>query len=522
MSDEERAYLMSVARRALGTYFESGRELEVTDVPRSLRRFDKRVVFATFHMDGDTRGCISASEKDIGTNVVKAVIRTAHDDRYSVKDAPPRNGKPVTLRNDEVSKVRIELNVLGNYDRLAFNDADSLRGEVEPGVHGVRLAQGKNSAYYLPYVGIEFEYDIVPYLRTLAHKAKLKPDAWQKKAALWRFESVNFVEGEPGRAIPLYRWNTPTPAPTLAELDAAISRATAFVETTLRDPTTELGWHPKRKKGLGEAAPWQRARAATVLRSATRSASAPPTTRAVDTKGAGLAMTLAWRCAGGSNQSSCDELAGLVDPSGRLAPAARTRLDSWEREHHDVVATLRALAAQKDNARWGAAAQTMLLRAIEDYGARAPAWAELATAALALRAADPRGPWLEHARTFGSRVLAMQLRSDTAPTPDQRGALLLGQVPSTADAARAALAFARLAMAGAPSYRGPALDAARFLLSMQYRPDNAFAFPDIPRYLGGVRPNLHHVSAHTDSTLDALEAWGALAELLRSAPAPAR
>ena len=56
---------------------------------------------------------------------------------------------------------------------------------------------------------------------------------------------------------------------------------------------------------------------------------------------------------------------------------------------------------------------------------------------------------------------------------------------------------------------------ARFVLEQQYREESAFAFPHVARYLGGVRTDVHHVTAGLAETLEAMDAWLAARDLLR-------
>ena len=58
-------------------------------------------------------------------------------------------------------------------------------------------------------------------------------------------------------------------------------------------------------------------------------------------------------------------------------------------------------------------------------------------------------------------------------------------------------------------------DADRFVLEQQYREESAFAFPHVARYLGGVRTDVHHVTAGLAETLEAMDAWLAARDLLR-------
>jgi AMMECR1 domain-containing protein len=501
---------VGIARQALRQYFLDGGEIRAPELSPSLRRFDRRVVFLTIHVDGETRGCHSAARSSLGTNVVRATIRTVQDDRYVLKGVRGPDGKPVTIRPEEIDRARLELNIVGPYERLPYSDADSLRGEIEPGVHGVRLAKGQSGAFYLPYVQIEFEYDILPYLRTLASKSRLKPDEW-KTSTLWRFPAENFVEAFPGGpALPLFRWNVLVPRIDAGTLDAATRRATAFIKGLRQGTALRLGYHPKRKKHLDEAPRWLVVRAVQALRAAGDTATASDVEKGVspaplpDLARAGVFPSL----------EVAEAVAGRVR-DGAFPPELCLPGTPWEREHEAPLATAEGLAALARGARKGellATSRQILERAAAEYGDRSQALADLIAAAAALHQAGAPGDWLARARTWGERLLAFQWSS--APWPDHRGALHLDRVPAARDAARAALAFARLAAGGEERFRTPALESARFVLNLQYREDNAFAFPHIERYRGGVRADLHHVAANLEETLDALAAWSAARALL--------
>jgi AMMECR1 domain-containing protein len=588
LSDAERQEILGVARQALTRYYRDGTEHRPPELSPALRRFNGRVVFLTFHLDGETRGCVSAARGDLAGSVVEATIQTAQDSRYVVSGVKGPDGKPVTLRPEEVDRVRLEVNLLRPYEWLEYRDPDSLRGEVEPGIHGVRLSKGKTGAFYLPYVGLEFEYDIAPHLRTLAQKAKLKPEGWKKDSRLWRFETENFIEDRPGgRALPLYRWNVLHPEPDLNHLERARTAAASFLQTLLQSGSLRLGYHPKRKEALGPAPSWLAVRTAAALY---RMSAPQPSLAAVasdllsaaerretaERKPAPPATSSAKPAAPKPPGAPPPELAQLVrseiaarapapggpprDPpavspvanlahrvlallarsqaSGRGGLAqARPAADSlvalqqggqfrgdavapgvpWEREHEDATWAVRALAAVarlSPGTGHREASRAILGRAALTYGDRPLAWADLILAAADLHRADEGGPWLDRARAWAGQLLELQFTPERAPLLDYRGGLQLDRIPAASDAAKAAHAFAALAAAGETRYRAPAIEAARFVLNLQYRPENAFPFPEIPRYLGGVRLDLHRVSAHLETTLDALEAWGAVQELL--------
>jgi AMMECR1 domain-containing protein len=519
LSDAERSYLLTVARKALVRYFHDGSRLRPADVPSSLSRFSRRIVFLTFHVDGDTRGCNSASEPDVGASTALASVRTAQDDRYLVPGVKGPDGKPVTLRPEELDRVRLEVNLLRPYERLEYRDHDSLRGEVEPGIHGVRLAKGQKGAFYLPYVAIEFEYDIAPYLRTLTYKAKLKRGEWKKGAALWRFETENFIEDRPGgRALPLYRWNVLAGEAGPADLESAARRAWAFLQQLRAGKTLRQGYHPKKKELLAEAPAWAAARAAAAVYRSGEASLLPfadeilPPQSAAVTVGdhAHRALALLGRGKQAEARAHGKALSGALR-DGRFATDARSRGLAWDREHEEVLAAVRALAALAPTDRaLAASARAALEAAARDFGERVGALADLVTAALAVHALDRGAGWLARAKAWGERLRLHQYVPGRAPWRDYEGGFNLDRVPAARDAARAARALGLLAAAGEGPFAEPARLAAHFVLSLQYREENAFAYPHIVRYFGGVRPDLHRVSAELEATLDALEAWESL------------
>lgn len=578
LTDAERRYLTGLSRRALRTYLTRGRVLRASDVPPALHRFDRRVVFLTFHLEGETRGCTAASRSDIGTNVVRATVSTVRDSRYVRKGVRAPDGSPVTLRPTDVDRVRLEINLLGRFERLYYRDADSLRGEIDPGVHGIRIRKGRKGAYYLPYVAIEFEYDTLPLLRTLSRKAKLKFDDW-KKAGLWRFEVENFVEEKPGgRALPLWRWNVLVHRMDVADLERALSRARGFLRTLAQRPHLALGYQPKWKRWeraaprwialrtaevlayaagndpatwavvnrlLGDASPAGKAagvaapggkrpsaaarrldariRAKLARRRGLRGAMAPPPPAMAAGEAGRLAAELLARLMRHRRLGRKTDLArarDLADRIERLTPGGAVTpgtLASWEREHEEALLVTRALArwvARGGTARLLKHARAIFERTATEHAGRVDALPELIRTALVLHRAHADASLLRRARAWGERLLAIQLPA-TTPDQDWRGGLNLERIPAARDGARAALAFAALAAAGEARFRQPAFAAARFVLNLQYRDESAFAFPHLDRYLGGVRLDLYRVRANLEATLAAAEAWNAVKALLR-------
>jgi len=154
------------------------------------------------------------------------------------------------------------------------------------------------------------------------------------------------------------------------------------------------------------------------------------------------------------------------------------------------------------------------------------AWTIQAVEALE-RVAPPRREWREHAFLLADHLVKRQYGAPSGPeprAPDYEGGICNLDPPiACAAGARGEgiVAAQRLALkAGdtrrAATYRQRLLNAARFALEGQFRPENSFWLPDPRLALGGVRRSLTDTTVRIDYVQHCVAAWTGAAEMLEN------
>jgi len=184
LTAEERNALLLVARSAIKVALFEDSEVEypqqLTDALQ-----EKRGCFVTLHKAGNLRGCIGTIEptKPLVYGVEENACRSAfHDPRF------PSLGK------EEFPAVDIEISVLTVPRELTFTDGDDLKSKLQPGVHGVILSRGWQSATFLPQVWDQLPH-VEDFLEQLCQKGRMGRDCWQDTETKVRvYEAEYFSE----------------------------------------------------------------------------------------------------------------------------------------------------------------------------------------------------------------------------------------------------------------------------------------------------------------------------------------
>ncbi|HKJ65638.1 MAG TPA: AmmeMemoRadiSam system protein A [Desulfopila sp.] len=141
--------------------------------------------FVTLKLDNQLRGCIGNIEPvgpivdSIRDNAVNAAF---HDYRFSA------------LTPAEYEKVNISVSVLTPAVALDYQDGDDLAAKLRPGIDGVILRYGRNSATFLPQVWEQLP-DARQFLGHLCLKAGLASDFWEGgEADILLYQVQNFPE----------------------------------------------------------------------------------------------------------------------------------------------------------------------------------------------------------------------------------------------------------------------------------------------------------------------------------------
>lgn len=183
IDEPDRARLLDIARLALAVAVGLACERDLDAALHEARDLGVRAgAFVTLFERDDLRGCMGVlDELPAPRSVATAATMAALDD--------PRF---VPLRPDELSKVELEVSLLGPMTRL---DAPT---EFVAGEDGIVIELDGRRALLLPQVATEHGLDSEGMLRTVCRKAGLRWDAWtDPRARLLVFRVDRF--GGPAR-----------------------------------------------------------------------------------------------------------------------------------------------------------------------------------------------------------------------------------------------------------------------------------------------------------------------------------
>jgi AmmeMemoRadiSam system protein A len=189
ISTDDKRYLLHLARTVILDHL--GEKTSSPLPARSTPEFmEKRGCFVTLHANGRLRGCIGIIEpvKSLIAAVKEYAVHAGfHDPRFS----------PVTLQ--EMKNIIIEISILTKPVPLNFQNADDLKKQLNPGVHGVILTHGHHRATFLPQV-----WEQLPatedFLGHLCQKAGVGKTCWKDtKTAVEVYQVTVFSEKEMNR-----------------------------------------------------------------------------------------------------------------------------------------------------------------------------------------------------------------------------------------------------------------------------------------------------------------------------------
>lgn len=168
---EEQRMLLRLAREAMESAVRGEKlpPLDVSALTPSLR--EHGASFVTLTLDGQLRGCIGALEarqplaEDVREHAIAAALE---DPRF-----PP-------VREDELSRINIEVSRLTRPTPLEYKDAGDLLSKLRPHVDGVVLSEGFRRATFLPQVWEKIP-DPTAFLDNLCYKMGADPAAWRTR-----------------------------------------------------------------------------------------------------------------------------------------------------------------------------------------------------------------------------------------------------------------------------------------------------------------------------------------------------
>ncbi len=180
MNEQQRDYLLKLARTSIETYLKTGKKLQ-PEKPSDNDLIAERAVFVTLNKRDNLRGCIGMmiAREPLYLAVSEMAASAAFND--------PRF--PAVTAN-ELDQITIEISVLSPMQRI--DDWQDIR----MGIDGVWVRKGFSSGVYLPQVATETGWDTETFLMSLcAHKAGLPANAYKDpNTELFIFQVEKFSE----------------------------------------------------------------------------------------------------------------------------------------------------------------------------------------------------------------------------------------------------------------------------------------------------------------------------------------
>jgi AmmeMemoRadiSam system protein A len=178
LSEDDRRYLLQLARRSIEECLTSGHASPVTPPEGAVRK--EAAAFVTLRRGEELRGCIGhlAPPRPLYQTVQECALAAAFGDpRF-----PP-------LAASELPEIHIEISVLSDLE-----DIDPEK--VEVGRHGLLVSLGPRRGLLLPQVATQWGWDRWRFLEETCLKAELPPDAWRRGARVQAFTADVFGEME--------------------------------------------------------------------------------------------------------------------------------------------------------------------------------------------------------------------------------------------------------------------------------------------------------------------------------------
>jgi len=171
LSLEEQQTLLRLAREAMEQGVRGKKLPPLDNASLSVHLNEQGASFITLTIRGELRGCIGALEphQSLAQDVREHAIAAALEDpRF-----PP-------VREDELSRINIEVSRLTRPMLLAYQDAADLLTKLRPHVDGVILRDGLRRATFLPQVWEKLP-DPAEFLNNLCYKMGTNQNAWRNK-----------------------------------------------------------------------------------------------------------------------------------------------------------------------------------------------------------------------------------------------------------------------------------------------------------------------------------------------------
>ena len=176
LNDSEKKQLLAIARETIKEYVKHHRVPTVEVQSERLKM--RRGAFVTIKHHGSLRGCIGRFSP-----VSEPVYRIVQEMAVAASTQDPRF-PPMSV--SETGDMQIEISVLSDLSKIRSID------EIDVGVHGLEIEQGRFRGVLLPQVATEYGWDRTTFLEQTCRKAGLPSDAYKKGATIYVFTAQVF------------------------------------------------------------------------------------------------------------------------------------------------------------------------------------------------------------------------------------------------------------------------------------------------------------------------------------------
>jgi len=196
LSDEEGKFLITLARRTVKQYLETGTAPKPPkETPKKL--FEYCGVFVTInsvgHGEKELRGCIGYPYPT--SPLVEAVIDSA-------VNAATKDPRFEALSLSELEKVVFEVSVLTPPEPVVVKNPQEYMREIKVGEDGLIVERGPYKGLLLPQVPVEWGWCEEEFLCQCCMKAGLPPDTWLTiDAKIYKFRAIIFDEETPNGEV---------------------------------------------------------------------------------------------------------------------------------------------------------------------------------------------------------------------------------------------------------------------------------------------------------------------------------
>lgn len=182
LDSKQREQLLGIACDSISHGLASGKALDVDPATMHATLMHAGASFVTLHLNRQLRGCIGSLEAhrplaiDVAENAWAAAFR---DPRFPA------------LQRHERDALDVEISVLGQPERLAFDSEQDLIERIRPGIDGLILKQGARRGTFLPSVWKSLP-QAAAFVQQLKRKAGLPVDYWSDDIEMWRYTTESF------------------------------------------------------------------------------------------------------------------------------------------------------------------------------------------------------------------------------------------------------------------------------------------------------------------------------------------